>query len=141
MGRKYNPNYNYQNGRLSDRFTSPPEVVDENATYNIGFRYYNERACNLDGARLAELRKIIEVLSRVGKCRQYGEFKDKVAQEFKPVFNTGHYAKFFSGLTPDVDLLEFDVGSRRGFFFFEHPAKLLQMVAIDKHPEYKKNKR
>lgn len=142
MPRKYTPEYAYHNGRIDDRFASPPEGAEgENTHYAVGFKHYSEKKSDLTGARPADLRKIFEFLCHIGRCQQYNDIKTKVAQEIKPVNDDNHYSKYFSGLTSDVELMEFDVGDRRGFFFFDHPAKLLQMVAIDKHPEYKKQKR
>ena len=139
--RRYSPSYSYTNGKLSDKFASPPDFESDNVHYSIGFRYYDKKKGNLDGAKPAELKKVLELFDNAGKCQRYQDIMEKITQDIKPVKNLGHYAKYFSGLTDDVDLLEFDAGKHRGFFFFDHPAKLLQMVAIDKHPEYRKQKR
>jgi hypothetical protein len=55
--------------------------------------------------------------------------------DIKRVTIKNHYKKYVSKLTPDIELSEFDAGSYRGFFFIDRTLKIIQMLAVDIHPE------
>lgn len=136
---KKGSSYNTDRGVIDRRVAELSERF-EDASYHIGFRHFDNKKYDLKNAKASELRKVFEFLQNVGQCQNYEDLR-RVPQEIKPVINNNHYAKYFKDLTEDVELKEFDAGSLRGFFFFEHFEKKLQLVAIDKHPEYKKQKR
>lgn len=138
MGNKRN-SYSSGDGRI-DRRVAEFSAEIKDAPYHIGFYHYKIKNYDLNGAKASELKKVFEFLRNAGQCQSYEELR-RIPQEIKPVDNSNHYAKYFKDLTEDVELKEFDAGSLRGFFFFEHFEKKLQLVAIDKHPEYKKQKR
>lgn len=136
------PNQTIEASRIN-RSVTEVDYPEDNL-YRVGFKHYEPKKGSMDGAKASELKKIFEFLGVIGKCRNHLEMvgpAKKIAQEIKPVTASNDYLKYFSGLTSDVDLKEFDVGQLRAFFFFEHPIKTLQLVAIDHHPEDKKNRR
>ena len=126
--KNFDPAY-YHAGRINRKVAELPED-NELSLYCTGFRYYKEKESKLDNARPAELKKVIEFIKNVGKCKTYQDIIENVTQEIKPVNNSNDYKRYFSGLTEDAELKEFDAGRLRGFFFFEHSEKLLQLVAI-----------
>jgi len=86
------------------------------------------------------LRKVLENYKRVSMCASPSEVR-KTLTDVKDVIKRGHYKQYFTGLSPDVSLLEFDASGYRGFFFLDPSRNLVSMVAVDIHPENKKNKR
>lgn len=116
-----------------------PET-NENEYFSIGFRYFRDDLCVLKEVDPKISRKVHEIYRNLGRCSSVPDVRN-LPHGIKMIVNSGHYAKYYSGLTEDTEMCEFDIGACRGFFFFDQSNKLVQMVAIDRHPEYKKNKR
>lgn len=122
-----------------------PEVAEINSDterkpYSIGFKYFNDSLCVLKQVEPKISRKVHEIYRHLGQCFSSIEVRS-LPYDVKPIKNSNHYTKYFKSLTEDAEIHEFDAGKCRGTFFFDEPSKIIQMLAIDHHPEDKKNKR
>lgn len=119
--------------------TEIPEV-DEARLYSVGFRYFDDKLCILKSADAKTSRKVHEIYRNIGSCSTIRSVRE-LPHDIKPIHNSDHYAKYFKRVTDDTEVHEFDAGKCRGFFFFDEVNKIVQIIAIDKHPEDKKSKR
>lgn len=118
------------------------EVIDDSELkpYSIGFKYFSDRLCVLKQVEPKISRKVHEIYRRLGQCFSSIEVRN-LPYDVKPINNSNHYTKYFKSLTEDTEVHEFDAGKCQGTFFFDEHGKIIQMLAIDHHPEDKKNKR
>lgn len=112
----------------------------EHRSYSIGFRYFDDTMCVLRDVDAKVSRKVHEVYRNFGKYSSLNDIKRSL-HDVKRINNSSHYAKYYRKVTEDTEVYEFDAGVCRGFFFFDEPDKIIQMLAIDHHPEDKKNRR
>lgn len=107
--------------------------------FSVGFKYFDDACCVLKDVHPKVSRKIHEIYRKIGSCFQKQEVRS-LPYDIKPINNSNHYTKYFKNVTEDTEVHEFDVGVCRGFFFFDTSHQIVQILAIDHHPE-KKNKR
>lgn len=108
--------------------------------FRIGYANYREDHCRVKMMQVSPVRKVLEFYLRVGSCFSQTEVFN-LPFDIKRVTVRDHYKKYISKLTPDTELNEFDAGEYRGFFFIDRSDKTIEMIAVDKHPEHKKNKK
>lgn len=113
---------------------------DESKLYTIGFKYFNDRLCVLKSVDAKVARKVHEIYRRIGSCDSALAIRG-LPYDIKSILNSGHYSKYYKNITDDVEINEFDVDRCRGFFFYDNANKIIQMLAIDHHPENKKSKK
>ena len=116
------------NGDEGDRF------------FTVGHQFYKDSYSVVKSMPPSSLRKIIEGYRNIARCLTEPDIYD-LPGDFKKITIDNHYKRYASGLTPDVELSEFDAGEHRGFFFIDNSRKIVQMIAIDAHPEDKKQKK
>ncbi len=116
-----------------------PDAIGNNY-FSIGFRYFNDNLCVLKKVDPKVSRKVHEIYRNLGKCSSISETRE-LPHDIKPITNSNHYTQYYNGLTEDVDVYEFDAGVCRGFFFFDTSNNLINMIAIDHHPENQKHKK
>lgn len=114
--------------------------VDEGRLYSIGFKYFNDSICALKNVDAKISRKVHEVYRNMGRCSSIISLRN-LPHDIKPIQNSGNYKEYYKNVTDDTEVHEFDAGRCRGFFFCDDTKKIIQMLAIDHHPEYKKNKK
>lgn len=112
-----------------------------NAYYTLSFEYFDEKKSNLDNLRAAHYRKIITLLKGLSRCAKPDDFSNSVPMEIKPVRCIGDYKRLYKGLDEDEKLYEVDITECRAFFFIMEAEKTIQIIAIAKHPEDKKNRK
>lgn len=118
-------------------------VIPRNSTeegdrfFTVGHQFYKDGYSAVKNMPHSSLRKIIEGYRNIARCLTEPDIYN-LPGDFKKITIDNHYKRYASGLTPDVELSEFDAGDHRGFFFIDNPRKIVQMVAIDTHPEHKK---
>ena len=111
------------------------------AKFTLSFEYFDEKKCDFDGMKASQYKKFIKLLEGLSECKIVNDFHSKCPMEIKPIENTGQYKRFFSNLDEDDTLYEVDITNYRAFFFLMSIEKIIQIVAIAKHPESKKNYR
>lgn len=109
------------------------------AKFTLSFEYFDEKKCDFDSIKTSHYKKFIKLLGCLSDCKTVDDFHKKCPMEIKPIKNNGQYKRFFSGLDEDETLYEVDITNFRAFFFLMGGEKLIQIVAIAKHPESKKN--
>lgn len=115
-----------------------PEATDK--AFTIGYSNYRDDLCQIKSMKVSYIRKVFEHHKAIGKCTSEPEIFE-LPFDIKSVGLNGHYKKYASKLTPDIELNEFDAGEYRGFFYIDRTNKVLEMVALDYHPEDGKNKK
>lgn len=126
---------------LSPAFGESASIPDEgNKRFTIGYQHYREDLCKIKSMPIASIRKVFEQHKGVGKCFSERDIYN-LPFDVKQITLRGHYTKYASKLSPDVELNEFDAGSYRGFFYIDRTNRVIEMVAVDYHPEDKKQKR
>ncbi|MGH7196309.1 MAG: hypothetical protein ACREGJ_00900 [Candidatus Saccharimonadales bacterium] len=128
--------------RLPASVAQSNSIQDEGEkNFTIGHRFYRDDLCQGKTIpKTAPLRKVIEAYKNMCRCSSEQDVYN-LPFDVKKVKVANHYKKYASGLTPDAELSEFDAGSYRGFFFIDRSAHIVEMIAVDIHPEDKKQKR
>jgi hypothetical protein len=120
------------------QFSSAEDEGDRRFT--IGYQYYRDDICQVKHMDHSPLRKVLEGYKNMSRCITEVEIYN-LPMDIKRITVRGNYTKYASKLTPDTEISEFDAGSHRGFFFIDRTLKIVQMIAVDHHPEDKKQKR
>jgi len=113
---------------------------DDVKRFTIGHQYYRDDICTVRNMKAGYLRKVLEGYKNISRCTSEPEIYD-LPMDIKSIKASNHYKKYFSKVTPDTELKEFDAGRYRGFFFIDRAEKIVQIVAVDLHPEDKKQTR
>lgn len=130
-----------QKRRILEEVALSPDVEDEGERrFTIGHQYYNDSLCSFKVMKPSYLRKVLEGYKNMSRCITEAEIYD-LPMDIKRIPAKSHYKKYISKVTPETELSEFDAGKYRGFFFIDRAEKIIQMLAVDIHPENKKNKR
>lgn len=114
----------------------------EDRKFTIGYKHYKQNLCEVHVLRQSPLRKVIQNSKKFGQCTSILELK-RQGIEMKDIANKNHYRQFYSGLSPDVEVKEFDAGeTERAFFFIDPVGKIIQIIAYrNAHTENKKQKK
>lgn len=113
---------------------------DSISRFTLGHQYYRDDICTVKTMDLSYLRKVFEGYKNMTRCVDERDIYN-LPMDVKKVTIRGHYKKYTTKLTPETELSEFDAGKYRGFFFIDRVKRVIQMIAVDKHPEDKKHKR
>lgn len=130
--------------QVSQHYSGQVVVNDsytKNAYYTLSFKYFDEKKSDLNNLKAAHYRKIITLLKGLSCCTKPDDFNNSVPMEVKPVHCSGDYKRFYKGLDEDEKLYEVDITECRAFFFVMEAEKTIQIIAIAKHPEDKKNRK
>jgi hypothetical protein len=125
------------NARLPEGVAKNNEDDDDDQRFTIGHQFYRDDLCTVKSMKISYLRKVFEGYKNISRCITEQEVFG-LPMDVKGVTINNHYKKYISQLTPDTELNEFDAGDYRGFFFIDRSLKVVQMVAVDIHPEDKK---
>lgn len=114
--------------------------LEEDKLYSIGFKHFDDNTCVLKSVNAKISRKVHEIYRNMGRCSSIIAIRD-LPHDIKPIQKSGHYDQYYRNVTDDVEVHEFDAGECRGFFFCNETEKIIQMLAIDHHPENTKQKK
>ncbi|MBD3330641.1 hypothetical protein GF354_03885 [Candidatus Peregrinibacteria bacterium] len=135
---------NYQKSTLIPKLSPINPNLDDIETkqFLISFKHYNHKECEIKQLKQSPAKKALVVLKQVGSLTNLSEFRPKNIKT-SLIKATGEYKKLFKTLpkSPDIDLLEFDIGSAERLFFFI-VSQIFYLVAIKStHLEYSKGRR
>lgn len=126
---------------LSPKVGESRSIPEEGSKYfTIGYQHYREDLCQIKSMPVSPIRKVFEHHRGVGRCLNVKDIYS-LPYDIKRITIRGHYTKYASKLSPDVELNEFDAGPYRGFFYIDRTNHTLEMIAVDYHPEDKKQKK
>ena len=123
----------------SERYLSPEvvnHVVDERKCYVFSFEKYQRKKCEIDNLEKSSHKKILKWFQNVGEAETIEDIKRIGIGD--SVLNVNEYRSLFTGLEPDVDMLEYKLDRRGRLFYYVDDGKKIVYCILIKNKHFEK---
>ena len=128
---QFNPNkVKVGPGKIIPNVTPGGDKDIETVPYVISFEFYRVDKCQIRLLEQSQARKALETLRKAGQCLNRKDLLDNNIR-LEKIPDGEEYEKYYTQLTPDVELYHCNLGKeQRMFYFIEDTSKKFNVVAL-----------
>ena len=117
-----------------------PRNDPEAENFNISFKYYNDRECEISILEKNRARKTLENFKVIGKCYDYPSL-ERQNIDITKVKPAGEYLRLFkNGITEDMTLREHKIQGKARLFYFIAEKVFFVIAITNNHLETNKHR-